>query len=178
MIKRFWLKSLLFFVSISFLSVGCATSPKYNWKAKPLYNKFSNEYVDVELHPFFTKSIITSGCQAFRLFIINKTQKNIEVDWNKTMYIVGGRTNGGFMYPGILYLQRNNPKQPDVIFAKSSFEKMIWPCNLVEFSSGRHGRWRHEYMPLGQNGIYLVIRCGDEEIREKITLKLSLVPVH
>lgn len=77
------------------------------------------------------------------------------------------------MFEGVVYKDRNNPKPPDIIFAKSTFSKTIWPNNLVYFSSGKYGGWRNEDMPTGENGIYLTVKVGDQEIKEKITINIT-----
>ncbi len=114
-------------------------------------------------------------CNAFTLIIENKTNKDMEVDWNKTLYIAQGRTSGGFMFDGIVYAQRNAPKPPDIVFKGGTFRKNIYPTNLVEFSSGKYGGWRHQNMPQGLNGVYLTLRIGNEEINEKLTTSLVAV---
>jgi len=71
------------------------------------------------------------------LTIRNKTNKNIELNWNKTLYITGGQTSGGFMFEGVVYAERNNPKPADLIFGNSTFTKEISPSNLVDYETGR-----------------------------------------
>jgi len=78
------------------------------------------------------------------------------------------------MFEGTVYRDRNNPKPPDVIFAGSTFSKTIWPSNLVHFSGGRYASWMHENMPAGENGVYLTIKVGGEEIRDKLTVLISI----
>jgi hypothetical protein len=107
------------------------------------------------------------------LTVKNKTNKNLELNWNKTLYIVNGQTSGGFMFEGVVYKDRNNSKSPDVIFPNGTLSKAIWPNNLVYFSSGQYGGWRHESLPPGENGVYLTVIVDGKEISEKITMNLS-----
>jgi len=114
--------------------------------------------------------ILKKAYTAFILTIVNKTSQDLELDWNKTLYIYNGETKGGFMFEGIVYKDRNNPKPPDIIFANSTFTKVIFPNSNVQFTSWG---WEHIPLPLGENGIYLVVKVGEKEIKEKLNLVLS-----
>ncbi len=75
------------------------------------------------------------------------------------------------MFEGVVYMERNSPKQPDIIFANGDFAREIWPNILVDFAGG----WVSSPMPVGQNGIYLTIKTGDKEISEKIIINMIRV---
>lgn len=113
------------------------------------------------------------GCEAFAFTLVNKTDKNLELDWNKTLFVTGGQTSGGFMFEGIVYRDRNNQKSADVIFAKGTLTKTIWPNNLVSFSAGRYGGWDHGSMPRGENGAYLTVVLDGKELHEKLVVALT-----
>jgi len=155
------------------LITGCVTT-RYVWKADPVRQSVDNEYFSANIS---TASCDRWGCEKFRLSVKNKTDKNIELNWNKTLYIVNGQTSGGFMFEGIVYRDRNSPKSPDIIFANGELTKGIWPNNLVGFSSGKYGGWRHGSMPRGENGVYLTVNIDGKEISEKLTLSLSRTQV-
>jgi hypothetical protein len=141
--------------------------PRYVYRASPYVQTSTNDFFEAKISP-----LCPSGCKAFQLTIENKTDKDIELDWNKTLYISNGTTSGGFMFEGVVYIDRNNPKSPDIVFSKSTFSKTIWPNNLVYYSSGKHGRWRNKDMPTGENGVYLTVKVNGEEIKEKITIDI------
>lgn len=151
---------------------GCATTG-YVWTSNPRTQQVDNQYFSAEISPICE----SLGCKAFRLSIRNKSGKNLEPNWNKTLYIVHGQTSGSFMFEGVVYKDRNNPKPPDVIFPGGTLTKVIWPNNLVYFSSGRYGGWRHEPMPPGENGLYLTMIVDGKEISEKMTVLLSRTQV-
>ncbi len=154
-----------------FLTFGCVTpGPKYIWKIEPYSQKVKNEYFSATISPTAYSSY-RGGYEAFDLRIKNKSSVDIELDWNKTLYIENEKTNGGFMFEGVVYRDRNNPKHPDIIFAGSEFRKTIYPNNLVTFYEG----WHHYKIPSGQNGIYLTIRVKEKEINEKVVLNMSRV---
>lgn len=121
------------------------------WHSEPAFQS-SNEYFNLLISPVCSGY----GCEAFTLNLTNNTDKDIEIDWNRTLYLVHNQTHGGFMFEGIVYRDRNNPKPPDIVFAHSTLRKTIWPNDLVYFSSGtRYANWSHEAMPRGENGVYL-----------------------
>lgn len=166
-------KQILLFAVLVTLISGCVTT-RYVWKSDPVNRSIENEYFTAEISP---ASCDSWGCEAFRLTVKNKTNKNLELNWNKTLYIVHGQTSGGFMFEGVIYKDRNNSKSPDIIFPGGKLSKGIWPNNLVEFSSGRYGGWRHESMPSGENGVYLTVAVDGKEISEKLTIVLSRTQV-
>lgn len=115
-------------LSIILILSGCATTG-YVWYSDPRTQQVDNQYFSAEISPIST----TWGCEAFCLSIRNKSHKNLELNWNKTLYIVNGQTSGSFMFEGVVYKDRNNPKPPDVIFPRATLIKAIWPNNLVYF---------------------------------------------
>ena len=165
---------LLFTVLIALVS-GCASmlpTPKatYSWQSDPEYSSIDNEFFTAEISRTFCGP---NGCKAFRLTIKNKTNKNLELDWNKTLYISNGQTSGGFMFEGVVYKDRNNSKPPDIIFAGDEFSKDILPNNLVYFSNNKYNMgWKHRPMPAGENGVFLTIVVDGKEISGKSTMSL------
>lgn len=153
-------------------SIIASGGPRYATKPSEKVISASNDVVDVLLTP-----ACSGDCTGFLLFVKNKTNSDIEIDWNKTMFITRGTTSGGFMFEGIIYAQRSAPKNPDVVFSKGSFTKMIYPVNLVEYTSGKYGGWSHAGMPNGETGVYLVTKIGSQENKLKITTNLTTVQV-
>ena len=149
------------------LSIIGSGGPRYIIKAPPVTT--SNAVFEAKLTP-----VCSNGCTSFILSIRNLSDKDIELDWNKTLFIANGTTSGGFMFEGVLYRDRNNQKAPDMIFAKGTFTKAIYPNNLVEYRSGQYGGWDHTSMGTGENGVYLTVKVGNEEIKEKITTNISV----
>jgi len=159
-------------IAATILTAGCATT-RIVVKAEPTVMQASNEYFETTATP----RCGSYGCEAFTLQIKNKTDKNLEVNWNKTLYITRGQTSGGFMFEGVVYKDRNNPKSPDIVFGNGTLSKTIWPNNLVEFSSGKYGGWRNEDMPSGENGIYLTVNVDGKEISQKLVTNISVTRI-
>lgn len=143
--------------------LGSAAAPQQQY-VPPRTASASNQYFEATVS---TTGCAAGGCKAFDLTITNKTNKDLEVDWNKTLYVDSGTTSGGFMYEGVVFSARNNPKPPDIVFANSTFRKTIFPNNLVNYMSGRYGGWYHS--PIGHgSGVYLTVKVGSEEVHEKL----------
>ncbi len=154
--------------------IGCAMGPRYVWNSAPETRTVSNDIFDAQLSPVCT----SSGCVSFVLTIKNKSDKNIELNWNKTLFISGGQTSGGFMFEGVVYKDRNNPKSPDMIFAKGNLVKTIYPNNMVDFSGGKYGTgWYNAPMGSGENGVYLATLVDGKEINEKLTVNISATEI-
>jgi len=164
-VKKFAIAIIMLF------TFGCASAgPKYTWKIEPFSQKVENEYFSASISPT-AFDYTWNGYEAFELTVKNKTGLDIELDWNKTIYIENNQTKGGFMFEGVVYKDRNNPKPPDIIFAGADFKKTIWPNTLVSF----YRSWSHEIIPPGQNGVYITIKTNENEIKEKIILNMSKV---
>ena len=166
------------------LVVGCATIPSQTATTTSRPVKYScasniqtcsNEFYDAYITPIFSKKYSgAEGYIGFELAIENKGDEDLELDWNRTLFIQHGRTNGGFMFEGVVYRDRNNPKPPDIIFSGSRFSKQILPSNLVYFSRGSSGGWRHKFMGTGACGISLSIKVDGREVREKMLINFIL----
>lgn len=86
---------------------GVITEEEFNQKREEFLNdidsqvaKYSDENVDIV---FSIKNNIF-----FNINIENKSNNDIEIDWNKTSFIENQIMNGNFMYNGITRLIRRN----------------------------------------------------------------------
>jgi hypothetical protein len=85
---------LILFLLLVFVA-GCAPGPTISWKSAPEIQTASNEYCKAQLEP------VTTGkgafFDAFRLMVTNRTDKDLEIDWNRTRYVESGIRHGGFV---------------------------------------------------------------------------------
>ncbi|NQU63074.1 MAG: hypothetical protein HQ517_02155 [SAR324 cluster bacterium] len=144
---------LFFFTGCS--SVQYGTIPK---------SQFETDFYTAKLDP----SCDGDGC-GFLLTIENKTNKDLELDWNKTLYIRNGGTFGGFMLEGDNYVAKDLAKQNtiDIIFTDQTFRKIIWPKKLVTFDEDDKD-WIHQELGEGEHGVFLSIKTGSENVNSKI----------
>lgn len=126
---------------------------------------YSDKYVDITITPHQ----LDYHYKYFALTIVNKTNSDIKVSWNDTYFIENGNANGGFMFDGIQYMNRNSPKQDWLIFKNTSASKDIYPCaKVVNFGYDRTAvqmglptGWGHGVMKNGTFGAYIKV-SGDK----------------
>lgn len=166
-------KKILYIIFTIFLLnlTGCAGGKIFRFTDKPA--SISTNDVAIIFDVNCEMPYIVSYCQNFSLGISNKTNKNILINWNKSYYIRNNQTQGGFMYSGIQYLLRNTPRQNDIIFPNGSYTKILYPSNLVEYSSYASSGWIHNQLQLGNHGIYLTLIINDKEVEYKLNTELK-----
>lgn len=158
--------SIIIFLYVAMFA-GCATTNYTPYYSNPEIQTVSNENYDIAIMPVNLSHY--GGWDAFQLKIKNKTNKDIELDWNRTLFIKNGETYGSFMFEGVVYKDRNNSKPADIIFPGSTLSRRIWPNNLVEFS----GRWHHHGMGYGEFGVLLSLIVDGQEVREKMIVTIA-----
>jgi len=163
---------LTVFFLLIFLA-GCAPSPTINWRSTPEIHTASTEYYEVQLEP------VTSGkgpyFDSFHLVVKNKTDKNLEIDWNRTRYVESGLRHGGFVWQGINPDQvRDASVPPDVISPGSTFTRVIFPHKKLAYAPGYQKGWvlQGGLIPEGENGIDLVVTQNGKVIRHRITVRI------
>ncbi len=168
-------KLALSIIFILFVFTGCV--PSTVWRSTPTVQNAENEYYEAQLEP------LTNGHKffvSFRLTVTNKTGKNLEIDWNKTLYIHNGRTRGGFVFKGIKPEDIKNSTIPaDTILGEHTFSKVISPFKMLARpplrDPGIEATESTIYpgiLPTGENGILLVVRQNGKEVVKRITLTI------
>jgi hypothetical protein len=116
---------------------------------------------------------------SFRLKVMNKTRKDLEIDWNKTRYLYNGRDIGVFVFKGIQPENiKNSTIPPDTVSAGQSFTKDITPLKLLAREpltgkGAKAGKITSGPIPTGESGIFLFIRQNGNTIKEKIAVKIT-----
>jgi hypothetical protein len=152
------------------LQAGCV--PQHVWKCQPETQKVQNEAFDAEISPYCT----SVGCEAFMLKVTNKSHKNLEINWDKTLYVSKNQTCGGFRFEGEVKKEQHYKNPADVIRPGESLTKSIWPNNLKYYSAGKYGGWL-QTMSSGENGVYLTVGVEGREISEKLTVNLTAINI-
>jgi hypothetical protein len=168
-------KVALSIIFILFVFTGCVSSTV--WRSTPIVQNAENEYYEAQLEPLTNDH---KFFVSFRLTVTNKTAKNLEIDWNKTVYIHNGRTRGGFVFKGIKPEDiRKSTVPADTIPGGHTFSKVISPYKLVAWAplressvGGTESSIYPGILPAGENGMVLVVRLNGKEVIEKITLTI------
>jgi hypothetical protein len=155
-------------IALSFVGMSCATIPK-PWEIASGDGVVSNQYFKAWIKPASYDSV-KEGYRAFLLTVQNKTDDVIVLDWNVSQFIENDRENGGFIFSGVMYSMKDDPKAPDLITANSTFKKYLLP--LAHLEDTKQG-WQHTPMKQGVNGMLLAVRIGDKLMQEKLTVTLT-----
>jgi hypothetical protein len=148
-----------------FLLPACSGS-KYVWRSNPPLQSYKNRYFSVSTVPI----ILFDGYGAFAVKVKNKTKRNIEVDWNRTIFISSAGPNGGFMFQGIPYEKRNGLISPETIPPYGTLRKIVFPNNLIVESDDS---WIHKPMEKGENGLYITVKVNGKNMGVKLTSHLA-----
>ena len=158
-------------ISLQVIFCGCA--PTRIWISQPVSQGYSNKYYHAEFEP---QKNGQNYFNAFRLVITNKTAKDLTIDWNKTRYLYNNKAYGTFVFDGVT--EKNVHDLPsDTVPAGGTLTKVISPLNMVAWKSLVTPHYdtpgfSRGLIPEGENGIFLVVRQDEQEIRGKITLSI------
>ncbi len=164
---------IMMFGFVLALWMGCA--PTIVQVSTPAIQTAENQYYGIRFEPLTRE---TKVFVSFRLTIINKTDRNLEIDWNKTHYIHNNRPLGIFVFKGIRPQDiKDLTIPPDIVPTRGTFSKEISPYRLIGRAPFREGinepSIRPGPVPTGQSGILLVVRQNGKEIREKLKISIT-----
>lgn len=150
------------------ITAGCTTmnaQPEFS-PSKPFDGKLVSGTVTMQC------SYITS-CQSFLIDVKNKTNADVDIDWNKSLYVKDGQTDGGLYFDGIVVAQRNAPRAPDVIFAEMSLKKTVVPNNSLTLSLMPLAHWVVQDLQGKTNGVMLTFKSKSEEERIRVDFQIK-----
>ncbi len=170
-------KTILSIYLLVFIFSGCA-GPSKIWTSTPDFQTIRNQYYQVRFEPLKKEN---NFYIVFQLAVTNLTDKSLQIDWNKTRYLVDGKNHGGFVFEGIdPQTIKTASIPPDIIPAGDIFSKEIAPYKMLAMAPFRDktvdaGQTRISpgLLPAGENGIVLVITQNGHAIIEKITVKIE-----
>jgi hypothetical protein len=159
------------------LWVGC-TPTKTLWRSEPEFRKTGNEYFDAKLSAYCEKT----GCLGFSLFLENKSDKDIDIDWSRTAYLKNGVESGGFMFEGIILRDKRDYKPLETVVACGLLSKKIVPeilttNKIVPERLTYTGKGPQSSMGPGEHGIRLVVKADGREISERLVINILKMEV-
>lgn len=139
---------------------------------------YSDKYVDVKLTPVMTNYAYRS----FKLSIQNKTKSDIKLSWNESYYLENGEGKEGFMFEGIVFEKRTEPKQDLLLLPGSTITKEISPTikavyippDLTAMRMGLPAGWVHGVMENGEFGAYLKFTGAGYQKQVKLLTKIDV----
>lgn len=150
-------------------AAGCTIVPP-TWT--PASSSQSLHLVDVQIKPACSQS----SCYGFSMDMQNKTDKPVEIDWNRSYYTYNGQTNGGLMSEGVIISQRNMLRAPDVVLPNGRYSKTLWPSNFTQLYIGlASAEWINQMLPEGMQGVFITIKQGDREeyVKSEMLMKID-----
>jgi hypothetical protein len=159
------------------LWVGCAPT-KSLWRSEPDVRKSGNEYFDAKLSAYCEKT----GCVGFNLFLENKTDKDIDIDWSRTVYLKNGVESGVFTFEGIILREKKDYKPLETVVAYGLLSKKIVPeilttDKIVPEVLTYPGNRPRPYMEPGEHGIRLFVKADGREVSERLVINIIRMEV-
>ncbi|MBW2251304.1 MAG: hypothetical protein JRF60_11915 [Deltaproteobacteria bacterium] len=167
---------MLFTIGLAITIIsGCA--PAKVWISNPEIQTAGNPYYEARLEPVTGKY---SFFVSFHLTVTNKSDNQLEINWNKTRYIQNNRRFGVFVFRGIKPEDiKNLTIPPDIIPAGDTLSKVISPYKLFAHAPIRsstkgkaESRINPGIIPNGKNGILLVVRQNGKEVVEQMSVNI------
>ena len=162
-------------VCLLLLLTACV--PSKTWISRPSTQQVQNSDFSARLTPLKRDK---EHFVSFRLFIDNKTNQKLKIDWNQTRYLANGKAYGPFVFPDIDPATIKTSIPPAIIPANGTFTKEVFPLKLVAFAPMRQqildGEGRGLYpgpLPKGKNSMDLIIYKGDLQLRQRITVDIE-----
>ena len=159
------------------LGVGC-TPTKILWRSEPEVRRAGNGYFDAKLSACCEKS----GCFGFLLVLENKTDRDIEIDWSRTVYLKNGMESGGFAFEGIILRDKKDYNPSETVVAYGLLSKKILPeilaankvvPDVLPYPSSNP----QPYMSPGEHGVRLVLKADGREFNEKLVINILRMEV-
>ena len=162
---------------IFLIFTGCATVPVYT--SNPTTQKVENDLFEVELEPHLAPG--KHYFDSFRYVIVNRSDKDLVLDWEKTFYLKNGKRFGHWGWKGMALEQLQEVvKQPLItIEPGDTISELIFPLKMIA-RSNYTAIMRDEpnvdlgIIPESESGMLLTVRQGGKVIRETLTCTISI----
>jgi len=159
------------------LSTPACTKNKI-WQSVPAQQTLSGRSYDIDFEPLKKD---TDFFNWFRLTVRNKTDRDMEIDWNRTRYIHNGKDSGLFVFEGVVPAAVKTATIPGAVIPPGeTFARDIVPFKLIAFTPLREQTIDTErnniiagLIPEGENGIFLVIRQNGKSARARMTVTIE-----
>jgi len=168
------------FVALILLS-GCSSVKVYT--TEPAARQVNSAHFDVLLQPL--QAAGKTDFNSFRFVITNKTDKPFSVDWDDSYYLLDGRRQGQFGWPGMPFDDlRELQKNPVSIVAPGETRAgVIFPIQFLDRkrlgdgarlgSGDTVGQALLGALPEGVNGMELTVNLDGDPVRETLTLQIT-----
>ena len=158
---------------IAFLFLWTACSPTQSWISSPLKQTADDGLIHIEFEPQKNYQLYYDS---FLIVVTNNSSKPIQIDWNRSRYLLNGKPYGTFGFEGITKDNINNLPS-DTIPPGKSLSKIIFPLNLIAWKPYRSDvqdapAFSAGPVPEGTSGLALAFLHADQ--MKRLTLAVSI----
>jgi len=180
MVARFTSGAIV--IGFALILAGCSgvSSPyKGIWIADPEVKEVDNSLCTARLTPQKGGNAYYS---VFMLTVVNKSDKELMLDWNETRYLYGGKPQGVMVFQGIDPEAVKNGTIPlEAIAPGGRLERDVMPMRLVAWNPIRDKTITDRgitpgMLPAGENGVLLSFRHANGRVTIPLSVRLSLAP--
>ena len=174
-------KNLLWGVAlISLIMVGCAKEQIYS--STPPMQSVSTSDFEVKLEPLRAEGY--SYYNQFRFQFINKTSRDLIIDWSQTFYLRNGKKYGHFGWVGVTFDElRGVKEQPNItVAAGKTHEIDLFPLELIGWkeegvrmkATTPEAGFTNTPLPEGENGMSIAVLKDGKLLRKSILVTIKL----
>lgn len=163
-------------IAVLFLFLGCAHSTPVVYFSRPEVQKASTEAFDAQIE---TLKLDNPFYVAFRLTVVNKGSGPIEINWDKTHYLINGKDYGLFVFQGIDPESIKKGIPNEAVAAGEKLSRDIMPLKTLAFRGKNeiHKAGQSNFypgiLPNGANTVLLVVAQGDREWEEPLSVQIG-----
>jgi len=161
-------------VCLVFALAACAGVEVYT--SNPKVRIVSNEYFTAEFEPQLKPG--QNFFATFRFALTNKTNKELQIDWENTYYLINDQRSGRFLWEGVTWdgLKEIRDEPLITVAPGDTFTSVIFPKNLVGRTSAMSKggvQYTQGALPEGENGILLIVRQNGKVVRKKMVVSIK-----
>jgi hypothetical protein len=166
-----------FNITLILVLTGCATVPVYT--SEPATQTVENDIFAVELEPHLASG--KSYFDSFRYVFVNKTDQELQIDWQNTFFLKNGTRFGRWGMEGFTIEQLQEKREHPLIRVApgSTISGIIFPLKLIakrNWTAVSRDEIAKQLgiIPESESGMLLTVRQGDQVISEQLICRISI----
>jgi hypothetical protein len=167
----------LMFLFLIFTGCATATAPVYT--SNPASHTFQNDVFAGEMEPQLAPG--KDYFDSFRLVFTNKTNTDLQIDWQNSFYLLNGKKFGRWGTEDLTVEDLQRKEKPPLVTVApgNTVSGLIFPLQLIARSSlsqktGSAPTISRGIIPEGESGLLLTVRQGGREIREELNFRIKV----